>query len=563
MPQVHLFFTVYLASFHFSLPLHNSECDTYLRHTCKNHVNFVPGYNFIGEGVDITTLEKKGAYVVDISKWQGPNGTCTLCRNHKMGGQLQRLPLVGVDWRQKENCHQQANNFVDELDIDVANAAAKEVKNDWKMGLAEDFMREDLGLSRAQVAFAGSHSNMAVFAYQKTREDRYSFLRNEIECEHYSLGLQIDPLLSFHFTQAISMLPPNHDPEEYDHFINVYGTHYINRVYLGGRARYLMALKTCVMTLMGFTAEKVKLCLDLETSLKHGGFWGSISFHSTCAKLLFRKSKSSFYNLYMTQHTEVVGGDKKMLFSDSRDLNHLTEWMESTKRTPGLVSYSLLSLHTLLNKTDPRRNFLKQAIVSYIKRRALRRDCRQSCPEKTFNSWVRKCTCMCVPNGVINDKCCGTERGRAYLKFHVGSGSGLWGDHFSSTDAYVKFFFKNQERRTRVISGNNNPQWSENLNFGAVTLDGNDNFEMEVWDSDVWQDDLLPNRCQGRLRSGLSNWYTCYLQHGHVRFYYMLTCAPTLTGSSCHDYVPLHLPTSYFNDTNPDWETSWSHQFRT
>ncbi|XP_034267386.1 perforin-1-like [Pantherophis guttatus] len=561
MPQLHLFFMVYLASFHFSLSFHNSECDTYLGHVCKNHVSFVPGHNYIGEGVDITTLEKKGAYVVDISKWQGPNGTCTLCRNHKMGEQLQRLPLVGVDWRQKENCQQQASNFVDELDIDVANAVAKEVKNGWEMELAEDFMTEDLGFFKAQVAFAGSHSNTAIWAYQKTREDRYSFLRNEIACEHYSLRLQTNPLLSFHFAQTIGRLPPNHDPEEYQHFINIYGTHYINRVYLGGRARYLMALKTCVMTLMGLTAENVKVCLDMETNLKHRGLWGSISFHSKCAKLWFGKSKSSFHDLHLTQHTEVVGGHKRMLFSESRDVHHLTEWIESTKRTPGLVSYSLLPLHTLLNKTDPRRNFLKQAIVSYIRRRALRRDCRQSCP-KNFNSWVRKCTCMCIPNGVINDKCCGTEVGRAYLRFHVHSGSGLWGDYFSSTDAYVKFFFQNQERRTRVIGGNNNPQWSENLNFGAVTLDGNDNFVMEVWDSEVWHDELL-HRCRGRLRSGLSNWHKCYLPHGHVRFYYVLTCAPTLTGSSCHDYIPLHLPTSYFNDTNPDWETSWSHKFRT
>uniref|UniRef100_A0A670ZI47 Perforin 1 n=1 Tax=Pseudonaja textilis TaxID=8673 RepID=A0A670ZI47_PSETE len=540
--------------------LNNIACDTYPRHECKNHVNFVPGHNFIGEGVDITTLERKAAYVVDISKWQGPNGTCTLCWNDKMGEQLQRLPLVGVDWRQKENYHQQTISFVDELDIDVANAVAKDVTNNWKTELAE-LMTEDLGFSKAQVAFAGSRSKMAIFAYQKTREDRYSFLRKEIKYKHYSLGLQTDPLLSFHFARAIGKLPPNHDPEEYQHFINKFGTHYINKVNLGGRIRYLVALKTCVMTLMGLTTENIKLCLDLKTNLKHMGFWGSTSLHSECAKLQFGKSKFRFHNLYMDQDTEVVGGHQNMVFSESRGMHRLAEWMDSTKRTPGLVSYSLLSLHTLLNKTDPRRNFLKQAIVSYIKQRALRRDCRQRCPEN-FNSLVHKCTCMCKPNGVINDKCCGTELGRAYLKFYVYSGSGLWGDYFSSTDAYVKIFFQNQERRTRVISGNDNPQWSEILHFGAVTLDGNDKFMMEVWDSEVWHDELL-DRCQGRLRSGFSGWLKCYLQHGYVWFNYMLTCAPTLTGSSCHDYVPLHLPTSYFNDTNPDWETSWSHKFRT
>ncbi|XP_063157536.1 perforin-1-like [Candoia aspera] len=541
-----------------------SRCEPRSSIDCKKHSNFVPGRNFIGEGVDITTLERKGAYMVDISKWQGPNGTCTLCQNSLMGRQWQKLPLVGVDWQEKQNCRQQITNFVDELDMDVANAAAKEIKNDWKMELAEDLMKywkQEMGLSNVQVAFAGSHSQMTIFAHKKSRQDRYSFLRHEIECEHYSLRLQQSPLLSFHFSQAMDKLPQNYDPEEYQHFINIYGTHYINQVNLGGRARYLLALKTCAMALVGFTAEKVKECLELEASLRHNRPLGFFRFHSECNKLWMRKSRGNFYDTYSSQHTELVGGHKQMLFSDSRDMQLLAEWMKSTKTTPGLISYSVLSLHTLLNRTDPRRNLLKQAIASYINQRALRRDCPQSCPDSLgFPS--SRCTCMCEANHVINEKCCATERGRAQLIFYVDRAFDLWGDYWSSADAYVKISFQNQEEQTRLISGSNNPQWSEILNFEAVTLKGDDYFAMEVWDSDVWQNDLL-HTCRVRLNAGISRWLRCNLPYGYVKYFYVLKCAPTLTGSSCHDYLPLHLPTSYFNGTNPHLgDLSLSHRFR-
>ncbi|XP_025028876.1 perforin-1-like isoform X2 [Python bivittatus] len=567
MSQLRLFLVV-LLPFLSLLPLTaTSHCEPHASADCKKHASFVPGHNFIGEGVDITSLERKGAFVVDISKWQGPNGTCTLCRNRLMRGQWQKLPLVGEDWRERQTCRRQATNFVDELDMDVANAAAQEIGNDWKMEFAEDlkkYWKQDLGLSNTQVVFTGSRSQMTLFAHQKSHQDRYSFLRREIECEYYSLRLQQSPLLSSHFVQAIDRLPHNYDPEEYQHFINIYGTHYMNRVHLGGRARFLVALKTCAMALMGFTAEKLKECLDLEASLRHNGLSGFFSLSSECDKLWVRKTRGNFYDMYSSQHVEVVGGHKQMLFSDSRNMQLLTEWMETTKTTPGLISYSVLSLHTLLNQEDPRRNLLKRAIVSYINQRALRRDCLQSCPEGSFHSSDRRCICMCKANTVVNEKCCATERGRAYLMFYVDSASDLWGDHFSSTDAYVKFFFQNQERRTRIINGNNNPQWLEALHFGAVTLEGSDYFEVEIWDSDVWHDDLL-QKCYGRLYAEMREevWLKCHPSYGYVKFYYMLKCAPTLTGSSCHNYLPSHLPTSYFNDTNPHLGAlSLSHRFR-
>lgn len=566
MSQLHLLL-VALLPFLSLLPLTaTSHCEQRPSVDCKKHTNFVPGHNFIGEGVDITTLKRKGAYVVDISKWQGPNGTCTLCQNPLMGRQWQKLPLVGEDWQERHTCHQQVTNFVDELDTDVANAAAKEIKNDWKMELAEDLMKfwkQDLGLSNVQVAFAGSHSQMTIFAHQKSRQDRYSFLRHELECEHYSLRLQQSPLLSFHFSQAMDKLPQNYDPEEYQHFINIYGTHYINHVHLGGRARYLLAFKTCAIALVGFTAEKAKECLELEASLRHNRPSGFFRFHSECDKLWMRNSRGNFYDIYTSQHTEVVGGHKQMVFSDSRNMQILTEWIKSTKTTPGLISYSLLSLHTLLNRTDPRRNLLKQAIVSYINQRALRRDCPQSCPDGLgFPSSSRRCTCMCEANSITNEKCCATKRGRAHLMFYVDSASNLWGDYLSSTDAYIKIFFQNQEEHTRIISGNNNPQWSEVLNFEAVTLEGNDYLVMEIWDSDIWHHDLL-HTCYVSLNAGFSRWLRCYLPYGSIKYFYVLKCAPTLTGSSCHDYLPLHLPTSYFNDTNPHLESlSLSHRFR-
>ncbi|XP_062993408.1 perforin-1-like [Elgaria multicarinata webbii] len=530
-------------------PAASGHCQRSPRSICSKHDTFVPGHSFIGEGVDITTLKRKGAYVMDTSQWQGPNGTCTLCRNPLMGGQLQKLPLAAADWRARGGCHKQASSSVEYSDVDVANAVAKEVNNDWKIEL--QLGTEKNGLPMARVAFAGSRSRMTLYAHEKSQHDSYMFFRQEVSCEYYRLRLlQSSSLQSSHFSWAVDKLPGKPSPEEYQHFIDIYGTHYISHVQLGGRVRHLTALQTCVMVLNDLSASSIKECIKWEAGLGDAELSVSKSFSSMCEVLWRGKSSGKYHKGYTMQHTEVEGGDKQveMLFLRSRTVQHLSKWMESAKVKPGLVSYSLLPLHTLLERTDPRRDLMKQAIVAHINQRALIRDCPQNCPRWSSE---QHCTCMCQANSVTDQMCCARKEGMAHLRFHIHSGSDLWGDRFTATDALVKVFFNGQVRQTRVIYNDNGPQWLETLDFGTVELSGYNPFVLEVWDDDVWHDDLL-HVCHGNLVAGADPvQLRCHLSYGYLDFSYLLVCGHTMGGPSCHDYVPLQLPKSYFNNTTP------------
>nr|XP_060636112.1 perforin-1-like [Anolis sagrei ordinatus] len=566
----HFFLDSLLLLLSFFRPVATGHCQLFPRSVCRKPAPFVPGYNFIGEGVDITTLARKGAYVVDASRWHGPNGTCTLCRNPLMDGQLQRLPLTSVDWRAHGNCHRQVSSSVENSDVDVAHAMAKDVSNDWEIELglpteAPNDWQKELGISKARIAFAGSQSQMTLYAHDKSLQDRHSFVKQEISCEYYRLRLQNPPLLSQYFSRALERLPRKSNLEEYQQFINIYGTHYISHVRLGGRVRHLLAVRTCTMALAGFTISKIKDCLNWEVSLGHELLFGSSSLKSKCQELWGAKGWGNFYDIYSGQRTEVVGGDQRveMLFSQTGEVQRFSEWMETAKTKPGLISFSLLPLHMLLPRTDPRRDLLKQAIVGHISQRALKRDCPQDCPSWSTQNTEKSCTCKCQADAVVNDMCCAWERGRARLSFTISTGANLWGDQFTATDAYVKVFFQDQERRTKVVWNNNNPNWTETVDFGAVTLMDHNPFLVELWDDDVWHDDLL-QKCRGNLVAGGGTvGLTCYSRYGHIEFSYLLECGRTLGGPSCYDYVPLQLPTSYFNNTSSPFRAlSLSHMFQ-
>ncbi|XP_048372976.1 perforin-1-like isoform X1 [Sphaerodactylus townsendi] len=536
MPRWPLFIVACLPVMWLLPPRGSAHCQQFPKSTCEQHTDFVPGHNLLGEGIDITTLERKGAHLVDTSRWLDPNDTCVLCRNPLMDDQLQRLPLAGVDWGVHPLCDRQVSSSIEHFDGDVANVLAEEVKNNWKVEL--DFPEEFESVAIGQVVLVGSRSEMVSYAHEKTQEDRYSFVRHEISCELYWLRLHPSPtLLSPHFAHDAQNLPSEYDPEEYHDFIDTYGTHYVSQAQLGGRVRSLVPVRTCAATLAGIRVSDIKNCLSLITSLG----WVSLLLSRRCRELLSNQAGAVFWEADDQRHIEGVGGSsqEKLLFPGFGKARLFSEWRKNITMNPGVVSHSLLPIHTLLERGDPRREMLKRSVSDYITQRALWWNCINYCPDGSYANLRKYCKCLCYPDAFTDSACCPRERGLAHLQVHIRKASGLQGDPFpfSASDAFVKVFFQGRGKRTRFITDNNNPNWSETLDFGPVKLTGLNYIEVQVWDKDVWEDDHLAT-CYKSLVAGGTSWVKCHAAHGHVDYYYVLTCMANLGGPTCRDYVP-------------------------
>lgn len=164
----------------FLLPEVSPNCQTGMANECK-HADFVPGHNLVGEGIDVTTLGRTGAYLVDTSQWRGPNGTCTLCQNPLQGGRRQRLPLAAVDWRAHSLCRWKLSSSVQQSAMGMIKSAAAVVENDWTVGLKVSVAPR----INVQVALVGSGSKLAEFITQKSRKDKYTFISHEVSCQYY------------------------------------------------------------------------------------------------------------------------------------------------------------------------------------------------------------------------------------------------------------------------------------------------------------------------------------------------------------------------------------------
>uniref|UniRef100_A0A3P8U1J9 Uncharacterized protein n=1 Tax=Amphiprion percula TaxID=161767 RepID=A0A3P8U1J9_AMPPE len=122
---------------------------------------FAPGANLAGEGFDITKMERKGAFVLNMNQWNHKNKTCTLCSNPYLQGKKQKLPLSVVDWRAKQSCS--------------AKVSTKLHKSS-----------ESLITSSASLMLAGSHSKVAEFSMEKTKNDKFSFATHSMSLKRKS-----------------------------------------------------------------------------------------------------------------------------------------------------------------------------------------------------------------------------------------------------------------------------------------------------------------------------------------------------------------------------------------
>ncbi|XP_018428543.1 PREDICTED: perforin-1-like [Nanorana parkeri] len=526
----------------------STSCQTYppLTNACRpakkpecDKVHAVPGHNLIGQGFDIVTMKQTKAHLVDIQRFSTKDNTCTVCHNPYMNKAWQKLPLAMAEWRTQSYCSRKISSEVSRSSTSLAEEAASEVKNDWEAGLELHHKGVD-----AKLVMAGSQSQMAQFGQSKTSTDRYTFIRHQLSCAYYSFRLTHLPLLSKDLRQALKSLPPTYDAKThalYRNIISIYGTHYINQADVGGQVVEVNAIKACQISMDGMSVDELKDCLNIEASVAVTGKAEASAKASACKEQSQKSNKGeSFHQTFNEKSWEVRGG--KITFEQlsfdvksGGDAASFQTWMDSLKINPDIVTYSLEPIHNLVRFKGPRRENLRNAISEYIMEKALRKNC--SCPGGSLLSPGKECNCICPGGQGKNINCCPSKRGLAKVVVTVKKASGLWGDHTTRTDAFVKISVGLVSAQTQTIWNDDNPNWNMRLDLGLLELSSVTSLKVEVWDEDNKYDDDLLGTCQKSINSGQKD-EVCYLNHGSVSFTVSTQCVPHLTGPLCRDYAP-------------------------
>ncbi|KAG7459901.1 hypothetical protein MATL_G00215610 [Megalops atlanticus] len=521
-----------------SLPLPASQsCSTGLANECKE-AEFAPGINLAGEGFDITKMQRKGAYVINLNVWKRKDKTCTICKNPYLEGKMQKLPLSIVDWRPNHQCNMKVSSTLHQSSESLVSSSTASVENNWKVNLEVNHK------ANGKLMLAGTHSKLAEYSMEKTKKDKFSFTSHQVSCRYYSYRLSNNPRLHPEFKRAVKRLPKKYDHDSKRHYyrlIDNFGTHYITKVDLGGSVRSVTSIRQCLTELQGLNVDEVKTCLDVEASASVGDK-ASLQTEAKHCQTDTKKmeNKASFSSNFNDRFTEVRGGhttEPELLFSAQKDPGAYKEWMASLPLTPDMVSYSLDALHELLPTSNPARRHLRQAISHYILEKALWKNCSSPCEVGVKTHPKDSCICSCHNNPGVTPNCCPSKTGLARVKVTVVRGVGLWGDYDTGTDGYVKLFrIGALVGRTRVIYNTNDPRWDQMFDLGSVVLSMDDQVKFEVWDEDSkWDDDLL-GQCSVKLINGVTEDF-CRLNHGELFYRVEVECAPSLGGPACADYV--------------------------
>ncbi|KAM3623414.1 uncharacterized protein V6R79_010795 [Siganus canaliculatus] len=501
--------------------------------------HFVPGYSLGGEGFDIVTMERKGAYVIDTETWKlGSNGTCRLFQNSYMDGQRQKVPAAVVDWRTQPKCSLMVSSKVFDSVETLVNDSTSSVSNDWKIGLE---IPVDPSVT-VGVGLGGSHSKQATFGMQKSKQDHYTFIQESVSCIFYSYRVATNPPLKQDFLSAVNALPRySHQSESsYRNLIDTYGTHYITQVYLGGEIKAITGVRTCKATMNGLSATEINDCLQVEASASFANSASIQAMYKHCQdkkkKLGYNKEFSSEFN---ERYTEVTGGHingADILFKLQSKPSVYNKWVSSLKTIPEPVRYNLKALHTLLPRGHHAVAGLKSEVEKYIKRNAVLKRCSESCKIGHRSSSRDPCACVCNSSPNIKPNCCPAGKGLATLKVFKLYAKKLYGDRWTQTDGSVMVQYGNDIKRTSIIPNNDNPKWTESFYFGSITINMKNKLTFKIYDEDTyWNSDLL-GVCKFDLRRGKVT-DSCMLKHGTFFFSYIVECAPSLGGSQCQDYI--------------------------
>ncbi|XP_062295180.1 perforin-1-like [Scomber scombrus] len=500
--------------------------------------DFAPGTNLAGEGFDITKMERKGAYVLDMNHWQQKDKTCTVCTNPYLENKKQKLPLSVVDWRSRQFCSANVATSLHRSSESLVTSSTSSVENDWKAGLDVNMVHKG-----GSLMLAGSNSKLAEYSMGKTKNDKFSFTTQSMSCEFYSYRVSKTPKLHIEFKKALTRLPETYSPKNKQQFyklIDDFGTHYITKVKLGGGVQSVTSIRECQASLEGLSTNEVGMCLGVEASATYKATISTEAKH--CKKDIEKTdSKSAFSSRFNDRFTQITGGhttEPDLLFSSEKNPSAYKEWLTTLPLNPDIISYSLDSLHDLLPVNTPAWKNLKSAISHYILEKGLLRNCSNRCQAGIKTDPKDPCVCQCHNNAGVTLDCCPTRRGMARVIITAKRATGLWGDHTSATDGYVKVLFnKEKERRTPVINNNNNPHWNMIFDLGSQDLSAGNKVRFEVWDQDSgWDDDFLGD-CDQSLFSGVKE-DVCNLKNGQFFFKVEVICAPSLSGELCKDYKP-------------------------
>ncbi|KAK2916299.1 hypothetical protein Q8A67_000673 [Cirrhinus molitorella] len=502
--------------------------------------SFAPGSNLAGEGYDVTKMQRKGAFVINTDVWRRKDKSCTLCSNPYMDRAHQKLPTSVVDWRSSKKCSVQISSSLYQSSEELVSASSSSIENNWGTNLDIDVKQ-----SKGSFILAGTNSKLAEFSMERTKRDKYNFASQSISCSFYSYRVSNKPVLHPEFKRSLKELPKMYNLEfkkRFYKFINNYGTHYITKVTLGGSVHSVTSIRQCEVALQGLSADEVKTCLDVEASASVLGKVDMKAETKHCNEDKDKsESKSSFSSRFSDRLTEVIGGhstEPELLFSGGKDASAYKEWLESLPQNPDVISYSLESLHELIPTKNPVRKHLRQAIHDYILEQSLWRNCTDSCRDGVKTNPNNPCACTCRNNPGITPDCCPTKRGLSRVQVTIVRAQGLWGDQTTATDGYVKVFDKHnvQIGRTDMITNNNSPYWGRTFDLGDVVLTGKEKMKLEVWDEDSkWDDDLL-GTCEVPIKAGQNDNF-CTLNHGLLFYKTEVTCAPSLAGPYCANYV--------------------------
>uniref|UniRef100_A0A3Q2WRP2 Perforin 1.2 n=1 Tax=Haplochromis burtoni TaxID=8153 RepID=A0A3Q2WRP2_HAPBU len=282
--------------------------------------HFVPGYNLGGEGFDIVTMERKGAYVIDTETWKIGNGNCRMYCNRYMNGEKQKVPVAVVDWRTLPKCSLKVSSVVYDSVETLVSDSTSSVSNNWTIGLDVPVDPS----AKVGVGLGGSHSRDSTFAMKKSKQDRYTFLHHSINCKFYGYRLATSPPLSQEFKSALDIPPYSSKTAPlYHNLIDTYGTHYITQVSLGGEIKATTATDGSVEVTYGDQKKRTDIISNDDNPRWRETFeFGTITIN------MKNKLKFSVYDEDSYWNSDLLGECSFDLragkVSDSCMLNHGT-----------------------------------------------------------------------------------------------------------------------------------------------------------------------------------------------------------------------------------------------